>query len=77
MRRALRGREHSNWVISCNLDDEQIWHVVQKGLVDESILVTLIRQLPYGKWLAGDHYGRWFVVADEHLVREWIGSMPT
>jgi hypothetical protein len=58
------------------MDDEQIWRAIQHGVADESILVTLVRRLPYGKWSARDHYGRWLVVADEHLVREWIGILP-
>jgi hypothetical protein len=76
MRRGLRGRELSNWVITTDMDDELIWRAIQHGVADESILVTLVRQLPYEKWLARDHYNRWLVVADEHLVREWIGVMP-
>ena len=76
MRRGLRGREHSNWVIATDMDDEVIWRTVQKDLTDESVLVSLVRQLPYEKWLARDHYGRWLVIADEHLVREWIGVLP-
>jgi hypothetical protein len=76
MRCALHGREHSNWVIATDLDDEQIWRAIQHGVADESILVTLVRQLPYEKWSARDHYGRWLIVADEHLVREWQGVLP-
>ena len=74
----LRGeREETNWVITPDMDDEQIWRAIEHGVADESMLVTLVRQLPCEKWSARDHYGRWLVVANEHLVREWQGLCRT